>query len=215
MKAAGRATRRADRSRPRPARARRPRGVPLARPTGSASGSRARPPRGSPRCSHRDVALLDERGGEPRDHGERWPCSASQGLPQVPLEEGMGHRPEETGPLIPDRLREPEHVREPVRGGTAVPASRRDGLSRGRLGASVRTSTMLMTESLPGISTAIRGLTGCQDRTHEGSVRAAGRRHRPRAAASGRPRRRVVTGTRHPHVAETPLLRGLSVAVWR
>jgi hypothetical protein len=68
-----------------------------------------------------DIALLDERGGQPRDRGEGWPRTASQGLPQVPLEERVGHRPEETGPLIPDRLWEPEHVRESVRRRTAIP----------------------------------------------------------------------------------------------
>ena len=145
--------------RPRPAGARRRPGAPPARPIGRASGSRARPPRGSPRCPQSGTSpCLEERGRRARDPSEGWPRAASQGLPQVPLEQGVGHRPEETGPLIPDRLWEPEHVRESVRRRTAVPGlEARRAEPRKAAGLGSGQSTMLMTASLPGdASTAMR-----------------------------------------------------------
>ena len=47
----------------------------------------------------------------------------------------MGHRAEQAWPLIPNRLREPEHVRESVRRRAAIPRLETRGLSRGRVSA--------------------------------------------------------------------------------
>jgi len=58
----------------------------------------------------------------------------------------MARRPEQTGPLIADRLRQLEHILEPVRGGTAIPGPQgRDGLRRGRAGVVTDISGTLMT----------------------------------------------------------------------